>query len=117
MKCNKCGQPMAEAEGEFFCVAPPCVFTEEVSVLKLVPEPIPLRSASLADIPTQLRKLADAYEQNPKVRPHVVLITREGDRPIEVFGLGAGTDTGLALAMTVRARTVLVDLLLSGSES
>jgi hypothetical protein len=69
--------------------------------------------ASLEDIPAQLRKLADAYEQNPKVRPHVVLITREDDHPIEVFGLGAGTDTGLALAMTIRARTVLVDLLLS----
>lgn len=77
---------------------------------------VPFPQMSLADIPTQLRKLADAYEQNPGVCANLVLIALEDGKPITVHGLGNGTDSGLALAMTIRARTVLVELLLRGAE-
>lgn len=69
---------------------------------------IQLPQSSLADIPTQLRKLADAYEASPEARVNIVLVVREDEGPVCVYALGARTDAGLQLAMLTRARSVLV---------
>ncbi len=82
--------------------------------LKEAPAPIPFPNMSLADLPGQLRRLADAYELADCRGIHVVLIEHHDGGATEVFGLGKGTDTGLSLAMAIRARSVLVELLLQG---
>lgn len=76
---------------------------------------VPFPQSSLANIPTKLRELADAYEKHPEVKSHLVVIALEDGKPVEAFGLGAGTDAGLSLAMVIRARSVLTQLLLDNA--
>jgi hypothetical protein len=76
---------------------------------------LPFPQASLADIPKHLRRLADAYEASPESARHVVIVTLEPGRELEVFALGAGTHSGIALAMVMRAKEILVGVTLAES--